>query len=77
MCGLKLTAASGTTQPDVTPFVGVWIETQAYTYRTSVRSVTPFVGVWIETVGTTPYDRLSFVTPFVGVWIETHYLTYN
>ena len=33
----------------VTPFVGVWIETEntARQYETSL--VTPFVGVWIET----------------------------
>ena len=35
----------------VTPFVGVWIETEntARQYETSL--VTPFVGVWIETFG--------------------------
>ena len=34
---------------DVTPFVGVWIET-VYAQRTVADvKVTPFVGVWIET----------------------------
>ena len=33
----------------VTPFVGVWIETELYKYNYQFRAVTPFVGVWIET----------------------------
>ena len=34
---------------EVTPFVGVWIETQSAPTTTKHRLVTPFVGVWIET----------------------------
>ena len=34
---------------DVTPFVGVWIETSTTMGRQRPRWVTPFVGVWIET----------------------------
>ena len=34
---------------DVTPFVGVWIETLKARILSEKRSVTPFVGVWIET----------------------------
>ena len=34
---------------DVTPFVGVWIETTSLYNGKCSLSVTPFVGVWIET----------------------------
>ena len=33
----------------VTPFVGVWIETQVMNMTQTAAGVTPFVGVWIET----------------------------
>ena len=33
----------------VTPFVGVWIETNASNQFVGNLYVTPFVGVWIET----------------------------
>ena len=33
----------------VTPFVGVWIETQQMDINAQKNLVTPFVGVWIET----------------------------
>ena len=33
----------------VTPFVGVWIETDINCLVLAILSVTPFVGVWIET----------------------------
>ena len=36
--------------PEVTPFVGVWIETWAATRHWMQEWVTPFVGVWIETL---------------------------
>ena len=34
----------------VTPFVGVWIETQVTRQEIDNNYVTPFVGVWIETI---------------------------
>ena len=34
---------------DVTPYVGVWIETCKIFRKLYIRSVTPYVGVWIET----------------------------
>ena len=34
---------------EVTPFVGVWIETIQLGQILPEESVTPFVGVWIET----------------------------
>ena len=34
----------------VTPYVGVWIETQLYMPGGKPDMVTPYVGVWIETV---------------------------
>ena len=55
----------------VTPFVGVWIETQTERHNTLVNAVTPFVGVWIETLHLDCYVSHWLVTPFVGVWIET------
>ena len=36
-------------QNTVTPYVGVWIETEAVSYVTKLGDVTPYVGVWIET----------------------------
>ena len=50
VCGLKQTKLLCRRRvPNVTPFVGVWIETP-YLVRLSPEStVTPFVGVWIET----------------------------
>ena len=50
VCGLKLSRAAP--RPPlllVTPFVGVWIETDNKYYHISPFIVTPFVGVWIET----------------------------
>ena len=55
----------------VTPFVGVWIETQIMRSKISSSYVTPFVGVWIETYMPSGLQRDQQVTPFVGVWIET------
>ena len=50
VCGLKQTVGS---QYDiaskVTPFVGVWIETESEEPLSALVDVTPFVGVWIET----------------------------
>ena len=37
-------------QRQVTPFVGVWIETLLVSSARVKNSVTPFVGVWIETL---------------------------
>ena len=50
VCGLKLISSYhsiGTTE--VTPFVGVWIETHLQVHGNGQQEVTPFVGVWIET----------------------------
>ena len=55
----------------VTPFVGVWIETRQQSARKHLGLVTPFVGVWIETLGLYNGILYTVVTPFVGVWIET------
>ena len=50
MCGLKHNGeGDGDVDNDVTPFVGVWIETyKGYQWKYE-ENVTPFVGVWIET----------------------------
>ena len=55
----------------VTPFVGVWIETNGETGYSRIEKVTPFVGVWIETYIIEAIKLRGKVTPFVGVWIET------
>ena len=50
VCGLKHTIIEyGKVATNVTPFVGVWIETQLQKVYTLLWVVTPFVGVWIET----------------------------
>ena len=50
VCGLKLFIAfMGGVIGYVTPFVGVWIETNQYESLRAPFAVTPFVGVWIET----------------------------
>ena len=43
----------------VTPFVGVWIETKAFTNKFILPAVTPFVGVWIETLPALPIEPYS------------------
>ena len=50
VCGLKREfAMNHDLKQYVTPFVGVWIETQKADFGRLPRIVTPFVGVWIET----------------------------
>ena len=50
VCGLKhVPALHRDALRAVTPFVGVWIETEGYWVMFEDCSVTPFVGVWIET----------------------------
>ena len=56
---------------EVTPFVGVWIETILQAATLKGWQVTPFVGVWIETRCRPSMPKPPPVTPFVGVWIET------
>ena len=51
VCGLKLDLLK--LYPlllQVTPFVGVWIETVLRLVNVQTNPVTPFVGVWIETL---------------------------
>ena len=72
VCGLKHEAASNQgKRADVTPFVGVWIETLLTKQHSISSVVTPFVGVWIETANCWNTEKPLQVTPFVGVWIET------
>ena len=58
-------------QGPVTPYVGVWIETNWICDKCHRYQVTPYVGVWIETCWISPARRKPPVTPYVGVWIET------
>ena len=49
-CGLKHSYHDcKRTRNAVTPYVGVWIETEANRLQRQVDNVTPYVGVWIET----------------------------
>ena len=49
VCGLKQRFREREIQRFVTPFVGVWIETEREREIQRDSDVTPFVGVWIET----------------------------
>ena len=50
VCGLKLNLLwHNIIETEVTPFVGVWIETADICTCRNCTRVTPFVGVWIET----------------------------
>ena len=71
-CGLKLLGRDPKrAEQQVTPYVGVWIETRVGLDCTIRNQVTPYVGVWIET-SPDGYLRVRVdVTPYVGVWIET------
>ena len=49
-CGLKHTESDYYSRLcDVTPYVGVWIETKSEQKQLHKDKVTPYVGVWIET----------------------------
>ena len=51
VCGLKQRNISSRRNGwNVTPCVGVWIETFIFSEQTEEREVTPCVGVWIETI---------------------------
>ena len=50
VCGLKLSEFCIQTNMDVTPCVGVWIETVLPMALPLLSEVTPCVGVWIETL---------------------------
>ena len=49
VCGLKPVPYNNVATIQVTPFVGVWIETLEISAKIQTHQVTPFVGVWIET----------------------------
>ena len=50
VCGLKqLRYANYPKDYFVTPYVGVWIETDQMRAQFGIKAVTPYVGVWIET----------------------------
>ena len=72
VCGLKhRLIRPSTRRSQVTPCVGVWIETLRINILVHVLPVTPCVGVWIETGNKDFTTSICFVTPCVGVWIET------
>ena len=51
VCGLKqVVFVCQLIAAEVTPFVGVWIETACLSVHPYSAPVTPFVGVWIETL---------------------------
>ena len=54
VCGLKLENLDELTDTvSVTPYVGVWIETDKMMSLKTQMNVTPYVGVWIETFAIT------------------------
>ena len=57
---------------DVTPCMGVWIETLVGGIFKYTPNVTPCMGVWIETSEYISIPIGSPVTPCMGVWIETN-----
>ena len=59
---------------EVTPCVGVWIETYDACRSRCFVDVTPCVGVWIETNSLNTSFPRYVVTPCVGVWIETSWI---
>ena len=72
VCGLKHTLKHILSRSvNVTPCVGVWIETEISGSKVICTSVTPCVGVWIETIQLCKAHMTKIVTPCVGVWIET------
>ena len=71
VCGLKHRLVAMHFLINVTPCVGVWIETAKLAELPDNAAVTPCVGVWIETYRRASYPLLRNVTPCVGVWIET------
>ena len=51
VCGLKYTIYTcHWILPDVTPFMGVWIEIVIEREANHFAAVTPFMGVWIEII---------------------------
>ena len=71
-CGLKHQLKTPRAwKKEVTPYVGVWIETNVAVIASYASTVTPYVGVWIETRIIYQLSGTSTVTPYVGVWIET------
>ena len=72
VCGLKQMEVFINQLLNVTPYVGVWIETACNMIRKTRCSVTPYVGVWIET-SMAQYSAISkMVTPCVGIYGLEH-----
>ena len=51
---------------NVTPYVGVWIETRLYRRIVNRFVVTPYVGVWIETMSS--IDGISLLIESLLMW---------
>ena len=72
VCGLKHHPQNQRDEEQsVTPYMGVWIETDTFEFDTKEHGVTPCMGVWIETFEVHPEKVINQVTPCMGVWIET------
>ena len=72
VCGLKHSIKFCRSDSDVTPYVGVWIETPTCDCFQNHSQVTPYVGVWIET-SMAQYSAISkMVTPCVGIYGLEH-----
>ena len=55
----------------VTPFVGVWIETEQHVYQQTYVASHPSWVCGLKHTPLTQKKEHQQVTPFVGVWIET------
>ena len=73
VCGLKLKIPLDNTKPvfEVTPFVGVWIETPVSLFVISPLLSHPSWVCGLKQSRSSALLLSSTVTPFVGVWIET------
>ena len=58
VCGLKpIVVTCVDLRNQVTPYVGVWIETTITSSFAASTIVTPYVGVWIETMEASSYTK--------------------
>ena len=71
-CGLKLPFLPPFVKKDVTPYVGVWIETALTEITMPAAPSPPMWGCGLKPRASWTSPRLGGVTPYVGVWIETN-----
>ena len=55
----------------VVPYIGTWIETDAFKTAAQMVNVVPYIGTWIETEINDINEHVNLVVPYIGTWIET------